>query len=180
MTFNADAFSHGQITSKLWLCQELEKLKWSSINTHVYGGWHGILSFLLLSREQFQVERIESFDIDASCEHIANLINENWLRQGKFKAYSEDCNMPMLGNPDLIINTSTEHFSSLDWFDKIPKGTRVALQGNNMPHDDHVVHSNSLTDFANQFKLADVAYSGSKDFKYPTWSFTRYMIIGTR
>ena len=180
MEFNADVFSHGQITSKLWLCQELENLKWTSKNTHVYGGWHGLLSFLLLSREKFQVERIESFDFDPSCEMIANLINENWLTQGRFKAYTEDCNSPMLGMPDLILNTSTEHFSSLAWFDKIPKGTRVALQGNNMPHDDHVVHSNSLTDFADQFKLADVAYSGSRDFKYPTWSFTRYMIIGTR
>jgi hypothetical protein len=180
MEFNSDAFSHGQISSKLWLCQELEQLAWTSNTTHVYGGWYGLVSFLLLSREKFQVNRIESFDLDVSCEHMANLINENWLRQGKFKAYSEDCNGPMLGSPDLIINTSTEHFSSLAWFDKIPKGTRVAVQGNNMPHDDHVVHSNSLTDFAKQFKLADVAYSGSKDFKYPEWSFTRYMIIGTR
>jgi len=180
MEFNANAFSHGQITSKLWLCQELEQLAWTSNYTQVYGGWHGLVSFLLLSREKFQVNRIESFDMDPSCEAIANLINENWLKQGKFNAYTEDCNIPMLGIPDLVINTSTEHFSSLAWFDKIPKGTRVALQGNNMAHDDHVVHSNSLTDFANQFKLADVAYSGSRDFKYPTWSFTRYMIIGTR
>lgn len=180
MKFNADAFSHGQITSKLWLCQELENLKWTSINTHVYGGWHGLLSFLLLSREKFQVNRIESFDLDPSCEMIANLINENWLTQGRFKAYTEDCNSLMLGTPDLILNTSTEHFSSLAWFDKIPRGTRVVLQGNNMSHDDHIVHSNSLTDFADQFKLADVAYSGSKDFKYPSCSFTRYMIIGTK
>jgi hypothetical protein len=180
MEFNADAFSHGQITSKLWLCQELEQLAWTSNYTHVYGGWHGLVSFLLLSREKFQVNRIESFDMDPGCEAIANLINENWLKQGKFNAYTEDCNMPMLGTPDLVINTSTEHFSSLAWFDKIPKGTRVALQGNNMPHAEHVVHSNSLTDFVNQFKLADVAYSGSRDFKYPTWSFTRYMILGTR
>ena len=180
MQFDADSFSHGQVSSKLWMCQELEQLGWSSTNTHVYGGWYGVLSFLLLSREKFNVGRIDSFDIDARCEHVANVINENWVRLGKFRAYSEDCNRPMLGTPDLIINTSTEHFSSLDWFHKIPKGTRVALQGNNMPHDDHIVHSNSLTDFADQFKLADVAYSGSRDFKYPTWSFTRYMIIGTK
>jgi len=25
-----DAFTHGQIRSKLWLCRELEKLNWSS------------------------------------------------------------------------------------------------------------------------------------------------------
>jgi len=178
--FDADTFSHGQITSKLWLCQELEQLAWTSDVTHVYGGWYGLLSFLLLSRERFQVNRIESFDIDNKCETMANVINENWLRQGKFKAYTEDCNLPMLGTPDLIINTSTEHFDSLSWFDKIPNGTRVILQGNNMPHEDHVVYSKDLTDFIDQFKLSQTYYEGTRKFNYPNLSFTRYMVIGVK
>jgi hypothetical protein len=75
--FNQDAFSNGQIDSKLWLCRELESLEWSSDYTQIYGGWYGVLAFLLLSREKFCVGRIESFDIDPACENIADMINEN-------------------------------------------------------------------------------------------------------
>jgi hypothetical protein len=179
--FNKDAFSNGQIDSKLWLCRELENLKWTSKLTHVYAGWHGILAFLLLSREKFLVDRIESFDIDPSCEYVANMINENWVfKNGQFKAHTANCNDHLASVPDLVINTSTEHFESMDWFYNIPFGTRVVLQGNNMPHDDHFVYSKDLTEFENQFKLTDVVYKGSLDFTYPTWNFTRYMIIGIK
>lgn len=68
--FNKDSFSNGQIDSKLWMCRELEKLNWTSNLTHVYGGWYGVLSFLLLSRENFSVEKIESYDI-----YVASSIN---------------------------------------------------------------------------------------------------------
>lgn len=179
--FNKDAFSNGQVDSKLWLCRELEKLNWTSKLTHIYGGWYGVLAFLLLSREKFKVGRIESFDLDPSCEPIADMINENWvIKEWQFKAHTLDCNGQVPGAPDLVINTSSEHFDNMNWFNSIPKGTRVIVQGNNMPHDDHVIHSNSLTDFKNQYMLSTVSYSGSLDFNYPTWSFTRYMIIGIK
>ena len=177
---NRDAFSNGQVDSKLWLCRELEKLGWSSKLTHIYAGWHGVLAFLLLSREQFKVDRIESYDMDPTCEAIADTINENWVfKDWKFKAHTADCNQ-VSGAPDLVINTSTEHFDSMDWFNRIPKGTRVILQGNNMPNTGHKVYSGTLDEFVSFYPLSDLAYTGSLEFKYPTWSFTRYMIIGTK
>lgn len=176
---NKDAFSNGQVDSKLWLCQELESLKWQSNLTRIYGGWYGILAFLLLSRQQFQVDRIESYDVDPSCEPIADMINENWvIKEWQFKAHTGDCNQALPGTPDLIINTSTEHFETMDWFDNIAKGTRVIIQGNNMPHDDHFVHSNSLQDFTKRYPMSDLVYRGELHFVYPEWKFTRYMVIG--
>lgn len=179
--FNTDAFSNGQIDSKLWLCRELENLGWSSKLTHVYGGWYGILGFLLLSRERFQVDRIESFDADPECENIADMINNNWVfKNWKFKAHTADCNSLPKDRPDLIINTSTEHFESTAWFDTIPNGTRVILQGNDMPHADHVVHSETLEAFVKNYPLSETVYSGSLYFEYPAWSFSRFMIIGVK
>jgi len=178
---NIDAFSSGQVGSKIWLCEEVERTGWASKLAYIYGGWHGITAFLLLSRGTFNVGQIQSFDIDPSCEVIADTINENWVwQEWKFKAYTLDCNGYVRGGADLIINTSTEHFHSMDWFDNIPKGTRVVLQGNNMPHDDHVVHSASLESFIEQYPLTEYSYSGEKEFKYPTWSFKRFMIIGIK
>ena len=176
--FNKDAFSNGQLDSKLWLCRELERLDWSSQLTHIYGGWYGVTAFLLLSRD-FPVKQIRSFDQDPSCEPIANMINENWvIKEWQFKAFTADCNYPLEGTPDLVINTSTEHFGSMAWFDNILPGTRVVLQGNNLVHDDHFGNATDLTDFENKFKLSDVVYSGELKFEYPDWNFTRFMIIG--
>ena len=150
MIVDKDAFSSGQIGSKIWLCKELEKLNWSSELTYIYGGWHGITAFLLLSRGKFQVKKIRSLDLDPTCEAIADMINENWVwQEWKFKAFTQDCNNYEGQYGDLIINTSTEHFETMDWFDKIKPGTRVVLQGNNMPHDDHRIHSDNLKSFKN-------------------------------
>ena len=93
MNIDKDAFSSGQIGSKIWLCEELEKIGWQSDFTYIYGGWHGITAFLLLSRGIFNVNRIRSIDIDPSAEPIADMINENWVwQEWKFKSFTNDCN----------------------------------------------------------------------------------------
>jgi hypothetical protein len=181
MEIDKDAFSSGQIGSKIWLCEELEKLNWNSALTYIYGGWYGVTAFLLLSRGKFNVDKIRSLDIDPSCETIADMLNENWVwQEWKFKAFTQDCNNFQGQHGDLVINTSTEHFETMDWFHKLPKGTRVILQGNNMPHDDHVVHSSSLEDFQQTYPLSETIYSGKKEFVYPSWRFIRYMVIGIK
>jgi hypothetical protein len=178
---NKDAFSSGQVGSKIWLCEELEKLKWTSNLTYIYGGWYGVTAFLLLSRGKFKVKKIRSLDLDPSCQPVADMINENWvIDDWKFKAFTQDCNSFEGQYGDLIINTSTEHFDSMEWFNRLPKDTRVVLQGNNMPHDDHVVHNETLDDFIDQFSLSSVEFAGTKEFIYPTWKFSRFMIIGKK
>lgn len=177
---NKDSFSNGQIDSKLWLCRELENLGWESKLTHIYGGWYGVLAFLLLTREKFVVERIHSYDIDPECEAIADMINNNYvIKEWKFKAHTADCNT-LFSNADLIINTSSEHFDTMDWFDNIAEGTRVIIQGNDMDHDDHVVHSDTLEKFIEQYPLSEINYQGELEFIYPDWSFHRYMLIGKK
>lgn len=180
---NQDAFSSGQIGSKLWLCQELEKL-FDSIDTiWIYGGWYGITAFLLKTRAMVKINKIKSFDLDPACQMVADMLNENWVWQNwQFKAETQDCNLlePKLGDPDLIINTSTEHFKSKDWWEKIPKGTCVVLQGNNMNHEDHFINSNNIDEFINHYPLQTILFSGQKEFAYPDWSFTRFMTIGIK
>lgn len=180
LILHRDAFSSGQISSKLWLCEELERTRWTSNETAIYGGWYAVTAFLLLSRTKFKVHKIRSYDIDASCEPMADLLNENWVWQDwKFKAVTADCNEIKI-DADLIINTSTEHFNTKSWFDNIDYGTRVVLQGNNMTHDDHVVYSENLQQFINHYPLTKIRYSGQMDFEYPSWSFTRFMVIGIK
>ena len=181
MNIDKDTFSSGQVGSKIWLCEELEKTNWSSRMTYIYGGWNGMLGFLLLSRGNFDVNAIRSLDTDPSCEPVADEINENWVYQTwKFKALTQDCNTfdPIYG--DLVINTSTEHFESKEWFDNIPNGMRVVLQGNNVPHKGSSRHLETQYDFMKEYPLSSYNFTGEKEFSYPTWSFTRYMIIGIK
>jgi hypothetical protein len=183
MNVNKDAFSSGQVGSKLWMCEELEKLYDRIDEIWIYGGWYAVSALLLRARNNIKINRISSWDIDPSCEPIADRINENWVwQEWAFKAYTGDCNdlEPSIGCPDLIINTSTEHFESLDWWHKIPKGMHVVLQGNDMPHDDHVVHSKDLDNFVELYPMSRLDFAGKKDFKYETWGFSRFMLIGVK
>ena len=183
LNVNKDAFSSGQIGSKLWLCEELEKLFDTIDSIWIYGGWYAVTAFLLNSRNNIKIEYIRSYDVDPACAEVADMINENWVYQNwKFKAQTQDCNKLEVdqSGTDLIINTSTEHFENMDWWNNIPKGTTVALQGNNMIHDDHYVHSTSLKKFVAQFPVSKTLYKGEKEFVYPDWRFTRYMLIGVK
>lgn len=175
-----DAFSSGQISSKIWLCEQLEHSNIKCKHIAIYGGWYGITAFLILSRNNLPVEKITSYDIDPQCQDVADMINENWVwKNWKFKAYTYDCNK-LSSEADLIINTSTEHFESLDWYNNIPQGTFIALQGNNMPHDDHKVICSTLNEFCEQFSVSQILYKGQLDFEYQTWRFSRYMLIGVK
>ena len=80
MQVESDAWSHGQIESKLWLCQEFEHhhAYYLPKNIAIYGGWYGLTAFLLLTRQHIQIQKIRSYDIDPACEPIADKINNAW------------------------------------------------------------------------------------------------------
>lgn len=183
MNFDIDAFSHSQVYSKIWLCEELERVCWIPNPTiFVLGGWQGILSFILLSRRNIDIKHIRSFDIDPTCELIADSINNAWVYDDwKFKAFTKDANqIDYSDRPDIVINTSTEHFDKLSWFNNIPERTLVCLQGNDLNHDDHKSEYKDFKDFKSKFSFSSILFEGEKKFKYPEINFSRYMIIGIK
>lgn len=188
---SGDAYSSGQIESKLWLCRQIEKYSHTgeAQTIWVLGGWVGLLSFLLLSRENLNIKAIRSFDLDPVYENQADVINENWHWQNrKFKAKTIDCNFLDYSDlsfadsdePSLIINTSVEHFRNEKWYSNIPFGKKLVLQSCNLKHRDHVSCVYSEEEFKKRFQLSDLYYSGTCHFNYPTNSFSRYMLIGRK
>jgi hypothetical protein len=144
-------------------------------------------AFILFTRGVIDIESCRSFDIDPSCQPIADTLLNNWIWQKwKFKAFTEDCNtLDYSSNkygpsPTLVINTSCEHFTSNDWYNRIPLGTNIALQSNNMDHDDHYSNIHSLQEMQDKYPLSRIKFSGEKHFNYPDWSFTRFMLIGIK
>ena len=185
---NKDAWSHGQITSKLWLCRKLERQYFGQKPVlRVLGGWYGLLPFLLLTRERMPIEHIRSFDIDKKATANANIINNNYeIDSWKFRAFTQDVDVLDYNGdqyssrtPDVVINTSCEHMESNDWWDLIPDNTFIALQSNNLDHDDAIL-MHSLNEMKEKYPLNEIIFEGELNFDYPDKSFTRYMIIGIK
>ena len=183
ISLEADAFSDGQIQSKLWLLKNLEdQLKGSApLNVWLLAGWYGLIGFLALSRDRLNINAIRSFDLDADAVSIADTINESWVyQQWKFKAFVADVNTIKYTNsktwgakPQLVINTSTEHIESSDWFERIPKGTWVALQSTDQIHSQHVSTVASIEEFESRFSMTKQTFRGSLEFSYPNTTISK-------
>ena len=179
-----EAFSSGQVISKVWLAQELEpiaRIYADPARLAIVGGWYGILHFILKVRNNMSIEYARSIDIDEHACSLADKINDTWVWQNwKFKSINSDANEFDYSNFNIIINTSVEHIDTKEWFDKIHDGCLVALQSNDMDHDDHCHNHKSLNHFIDDYKLSEIFYSGIKHFEYPDWGFNRFMIIGKK
>lgn len=202
--FNKDCISRGQVQSKTWLIEELQK-----INPKIYdlgtvflcAGWYGTLATMLFE-SKIKIKRILSFDIDESCIKIAEMFNKPWYeKQWKFKALKKDImeidynsldwnfwstknnrmSYTITDTPDTIINTSCEHIKDFDkWYAKIPAGKLVILQSNdyfNVPEETgHVNCSKNLLEFEKQTPMSKSLYEGVLDLG----EYNRFMRIGIR
>jgi len=190
-----DAFTQGQLRSKLWLLKHLRDMNLGTV--FICAGWYGTLARAMFENERIHFDKIRSFDIDPKCAEVADMINKQWNKEDwKFKALHSDIldvnyikhswtfwstkndreSYPLTDSPNTIINTSCEHIKNFtDWFNLIPAGKLVALQSNNyFEIDDHVNCVNSLDEFKQQALLSNIIYEGELELE----KYTRYMLIG--
>ncbi len=176
-----DAFWKGQISSKLWLIQNLrpfvlENFGSKNIDIDIHGGWVGVLSSMIF-QSGIPVLNIRSVDIDSDCKNIATMMNKIEEIQGRFKAITADmCLIEPEG--DIIINTSCEHITQQqynDWVKKISNDKIIVLQSNNYDIPEHVRIAKNLSEFRSQCDI-NVLWEGELE----TQLYTRYMIIGNR
>ena len=173
-----ESFWKGQINSKVWLIEHLEKYHQNRpYNILLCGGWNGVLATLLFN-SRLDITRIVSMDIDNKCEDIAYTMNKDYEMQGRFKAITSD----MLAYNDydkhnLIINTVCEHMTPdqyNEWLDKLPSNKRIVLQSNDyFSHEEHVNCKQTLEEFQKDCNL-NVDIAGAM----PTEKYNRFMIIG--
>jgi hypothetical protein len=192
---NFDAFSLGQLQSKSWLIDELNKLNAVLGTVFVLCGWYGLLPAMMF-HEGISVEKIRSFDIDEDCWRIADDMNKSNMGSWKFKAIQEDINninfeghswqmwsntnnrmsYPITDVPDTIINTSCEHTND-DWFQKIPQGKMVIIQSNDFWGGEHHVNCCfDIDDFNRKYPLLDQMYIGERAMQ----KYIRFMKIGIK
>lgn len=193
-----DALSSGQISSKLWLIDELNKLDFDGIklNVLIVGGWIGLLSNFIFQfyKNPDNIERILSTDVDSKCEVIADRLNlQNNIDNWKFKAATADMltldysdTVVSAGNPpvdfqscwNVIINTSGEHIKDItEWSDLIPDGKLMIVQSNNYFNcDGHISCVNNETELAEKLNLSKILFQGT----LPCAVYDRFMVIGIK
>lgn len=177
-----DSLWSGQLESKSWLVNTLSVcLPQSSVNIYIFGGWTGILANMILQDERINIIKIRSIDIDPWCELVADSVNKIYeMDDWKFKAVTGDMSTYQYQTdiiPHVVINTSTEHVSQSvydEWYQKIPSGTLVVVQGNNFfSCNEHIRCSENLENFIKINHVVNPIYSSS----LPTDMYDRFMCI---
>ena len=114
---------------------------------YVFGGWYGLLPHLLLDNKY--VKRVYSIDIDPDCERVGNI----YFRKENLEYVTGDMkDFVYSENPDVVINTSTEHVDqeTFDiWYENIPRRTFIIMQGNDLDIPEHVRPFKDLEEFLN-------------------------------
>jgi len=83
---NPDAFSSGQILSKLWLAEELENVIAAEdisapLTVAALGGWYGMVNFILRVRDRIKIDKFVNIDQDLDACDTADRLNESWVWQ---------------------------------------------------------------------------------------------------
>lgn len=172
-----DAFWSGQLDSKVWLVEEINKINYQPSDVYIFGGWIGVLSSILLQSSKFPITKLFSIDIDPWCEDIANTVCQPY-RNNIFKAITSDMGAyEYETTPTIVINTSTEHVTQDvydSWYNNIPNGTLVIIQGNDFfACDEHIRCSDNLNSFITQNHVINPLFAG----ELQTDLYKRFMCI---
>lgn len=162
-----DAISDGQLISKDVVLMKLE-------TTHfrkglVVGGWFGLLANMIAL---YHDKPVDSLDLDERATNVASRVlgNRGAAIQGDAYSFSYK-------GYDLVVNTSTEHFTRpiSDWIKNLQKGTTVILQNNSDSSiPDHVQCFATHEAFRDSLGLSFVEESLTLEFP----QYLRHMVIG--
>ncbi len=188
-TLNLDAWSDGQMRSKLWLCDLIEKdfqNKKEPLDIWIMGSWYGLLAQFLLIRGRLPLKRFRLFDMDPEAIRISQKMLNHWLIKSDIEIHHhlQDCTQiperDWSTPPNILINTSTEHFENEKWMN-FPSGIYFYAQSTNMEHPTHINKPTSLDDFKKRLgPITRMTYADKMEFRYPNFEFDRYMIAGIR
>lgn len=175
--FLTTVFSKGQVSSKIWLSEILNKFSHTYKNIVLIGGWMTHHSLYL---KDITYEKLYSVDPDENINDLARSFNPTVYISNNdvIDIIDHDGSFNFNGDmivPDLVINTSAEHMSS-DWLDMIKPETSVLIQSNDHDIKEHVNYCLHLRDFLEKYKLTKILYRG--ELQLP--KFKRFCIFGKK
>ena len=149
----------------------------SSKNVALLGGWFAhIITTLLM--DEVNVDTVTNFEIDQDAKFISYKFNRRY--KPNYKAKRKNITISSLNeNFDLIINTSCEHMFPMWKFRELNpqlKNSWYVLQStDDDQYDDHINCVKDEFHLAEQAKIVDVLYSGTKVLDN---GMNRFMVIG--
>lgn len=188
----AECFWPSQILSKEYAITMLKsKLEWNGEErpVFIFGGWYGVFAQMLYHTYP---NKYYSIDVDPICEGVIEGMKEickHSLHIGEPNIIPVTADMSEYEYPEdpyLVINTSTEHVSQETydtWWNKIPKGTKYFIQGNNFFEcDEHIRCTDTLDEFIeiNHVSDSDINLGVKVGLRPDGRDFIRYMAIGTK
>lgn len=177
----AGSWSDDLVLSKLWLIRKLKGINHRFGTVYILGSWYGNLSLLMLDKH-LEFDKLINVDINAKALDSGDRMADKLGLSGKITSMRKDANeldYRQISDGGLVINTSCNNISGMDWFNSIPDGTVVALQGrDNDPGAVNVFDdSHSL---ASMYECSRVLYDGHIALEDPETGYTRYMLIGIK
>lgn len=183
---NFDSFSHGQVTSKQWLCDTIEPYLQPNDNILILGGWHNVLGFMLATRNSNKNLKITNVDKDHEAILVANKLCDAWKPDLNSKDSTIITNL--IANADtfdlskyqVIINCSVEHMGN-QWFSNVKKDQLVCIQSSDVCDKELpwlCTNPNPSMETLMKKYPMNLLYSNSKRIQYSEWGYTRFMLIG--
>lgn len=173
------SFSKDLMLSKLYLLEELRsvfaQIGIDHIHTaYILGSWYGNLS-VLMTLDNFPVDKIinvdkNSYNIDMSSRMLARL-------GARLEHMSRDVNnldYRQLRRPSLVVNTSCNDISGLQWFRRIPQGTIVALDAGDQLNS--VNQFDSVESLAKAYPLSRIIVKNKFEYN----DYRRFILIGIK
>jgi len=186
MYMNLNAFSHGQLQSKQWLCESIEPYISKKSRVAILGSWYNVLGLMMLTRCHQKYQEILGIDIDPDAIEHADKLCEGWTigKTAKLKNLLGDVNNIKLEGYNVVINCSTEHMENKGWFDNIDFGSLVCLQTSNLDNPDDewkiINPTYTLGGFKKKYPLSHIIVADTLEIDYDTWGYKRFMLIGIK
>lgn len=173
------SFTPDLIKSKVWLLSELARITPRVGTIYVLGSWYGNLGVLLALDPVIKYKKLINVETDKKFLQASKRIQDH-LGIGNTEYMLKDANdldYRQLGPNGVVVNTSLTDMQGQSWFDRIPKGTLVAMQSRD--HDPGN-EAHSTQDIIDRFPLSEIIYDGELQLKDPETEYTRYMVIGIK
>lgn len=186
-----DSFTESQVVGKLWLVKEVKKLKIKPDNVALIGGWYAHFATSVLI-EDLNCDTVTNFEIDHDSHFISFKFNRRYKEEKRYRSIRRNVLIQSLKGVetwegtktkesqwDVIVNTSCEHMFPMWKFRKLNpqlEDSLYILQSTDATqYEDHINCVKSVEELADQARIKDIKYSGSK--KLPN-GMTRFMVIG--
>ena len=166
---------------KLWLLTELKRLGMDKFDTvYVLGSWYGSMGPYLLDKH-IKFDTAYLIDIDPkNTEYVQELVKEQGYSD-RIIPITQDCNTTdFKGDRILVINTSCNDVENLGWFEHVPQGAVVALEGRDNQPDNVTNTTQDLDTFHAEYALEETYVLDKIRLKGYDDTYNRFLKIGVK